>query len=146
MVENDALVELIQTTEVPRGYTYVGTKGLSALPPRYGDPFYTGRGRCRGGGRGRREWLNERPYQERDKQRVWKMVLPVEMEEDFILQAPSERDQRDRQEKEWSIPVQVLEEEVETFLFHSLQNENCHIELHLLLLPLRIAFSEIGVV
>ena len=36
----------------------MGTKRLLALPPRYGEPFYRGRGR----GRGRREWLNERPF------------------------------------------------------------------------------------
>ena len=72
----------------------MGTKGLSALLPRYSDPFYRGRGR----GRGRREWLTERPFK-RDKQRVWKRF--------FHSQAPSERDQRDRLEEEWSIPVSV---------------------------------------
>ena len=39
----------------------MGTKSLLALPPRYGDPFYRGRGRGRG--RGRREWLSERPFE-----------------------------------------------------------------------------------
>ena len=38
----------------------MGTQTLPALPPRYGDPFYRGRGR------GRRECLSERPF-ERDK-------------------------------------------------------------------------------
>ena len=55
LVENDALVELIQTMEylddVPT-WSHRPT-----LPPHYGDPFYRGRGR---GNRGRREWLQER--------------------------------------------------------------------------------------
>ena len=25
--------------QIPRGHTYMGTKRLVALPPRYGDPF-----------------------------------------------------------------------------------------------------------
>ena len=33
LAENDALVELIQTTEVPQWYTYVGTERLLALSP-----------------------------------------------------------------------------------------------------------------
>ena len=57
----------------------MGTKGLLALPPRYGDPFYRGRGRGRG--RGRREWLSERPVQERQTEGL-EEVLPVEMEEE----------------------------------------------------------------
>ena len=40
-----------------------GQRGYWLYPPRYGDPFYRGRGRGRG--RGRREMMNERPH-ERD--------------------------------------------------------------------------------
>ena len=39
LAENDALVELIQTMGIPRGYTYMGTETSPILPPRYGNPF-----------------------------------------------------------------------------------------------------------
>ena len=82
----------------------MGTKGLLALPPRYGDPFYRGRGRGRG--RGRREWLNERPFK-RETNRGFGRGSSHGNRRGFHSQAPSERDQRDRQEEEWSIPVSV---------------------------------------
>ena len=88
----------------------MGTKGLSALPPRYGDPFYRGRGRGRGRCRGRREWLNERPI-ERETNRGFGRGFSHGnrrgSRRGFCSQVPSERDQRDRQEEEWSIPVSV---------------------------------------
>ena len=85
----------------------MGTKRLSALLPRYGDPFYRGRGRGRSGGR--REWLSERPF-ERE--------LNGGFERGFShgnrkgtgresCQVISEGDQRDRQEEEWSIPASI---------------------------------------
>ena len=37
LAENDALVELIQTTKYLEDTPTMGTKRLSALPPRYGD-------------------------------------------------------------------------------------------------------------
>ena len=86
LAENDALVEPIQSTEYLGGYTYMGTKRLLALPPRYGDPFYRGRGRGRG--RGRREWLNERLVERETNRgfgRGFSMGTEEEMEEDFIL-------------------------------------------------------------
>ena len=84
----------------------MGTKILPALPPRYGDPFYRGRGRGRG--RGIREWLSERPFER----------LNGGFGRGFSLgngrgnggdshEVTSERDQRDRQEEEWSIPASV---------------------------------------
>ena len=63
LVENDALIELIQTTEYLEDIPMWGQRDYQLYPPRYGDPFYRGRGRGRG--RGRREMMNERP-QERD--------------------------------------------------------------------------------
>ena len=60
LAENDALVELIQTTEYVEDIPMWGQR-LSVLPPRYGDPFYRERGRGRGRGRGRRQWMGERP-------------------------------------------------------------------------------------
>ena len=64
LAENDALVELIQTTRISRRYTYVGTEGLLVIPPRYGDLYYRSRGRGRGSGRGRRGaiYRDERPH------------------------------------------------------------------------------------
>ena len=61
-MENDALVELIQTTEYLEDMP-MWEQDYQFYPPRYGDPFYRGRGRGRG--RGRREWMGERPS-ERD--------------------------------------------------------------------------------
>ena len=88
----------------------MGTKGLLALPHRYGDPFYRERGRDRGRGRGRREWLNERPF-ERETNREFGRGSSCGNGRGngrgFHSQAPSERDQRDRQEEEWSIPVTI---------------------------------------
>ena len=88
----------------------MGTKRLSALPPRYCDPFYRGRGRGKGRGRGRREWLNERPF-ERESNRGFGRGFSHGNGRGngrgFHPQATSVRDQRDRQEEEWSIPTSV---------------------------------------
>ena len=58
LAENDALVELIQTTEYLDDVPTWGQRDYRLYPPHYGDPFYRGRGRGRG--RGRQEWLQER--------------------------------------------------------------------------------------
>ena len=61
LAENDALVDLIETTEYLDDVPTWGQWDYRLYPPHYGDPFYRGRGRGRGrGGRGRREWLQER--------------------------------------------------------------------------------------
>ena len=61
LVENDALVELIQMTEYLDDVPTWGHRDYQLNPPHYGDPFYRGRGRGRGrGNRGRREWLQGR--------------------------------------------------------------------------------------
>ena len=57
LAENDALVELIQTTEYLEDIPIWGQRDYWLYPHRYGDPFYRGRGR----GRGRRELMSERP-------------------------------------------------------------------------------------
>ena len=54
LAENDALVELIQTTEYLDDVPIWGQRDYRLYPPRYGDPFYRGRGR------GRCKWLQER--------------------------------------------------------------------------------------
>ena len=56
LAENDALVELIQTTEYLDEVPTWGHRDYQLYPPHYGDPFYRGRGR---GNRGRREWMQE---------------------------------------------------------------------------------------
>ena len=54
LAENDALVELIQTTEYLEDTPTWGQRDYQLYPPQYGDPFYRGRGR------GRWEWFHER--------------------------------------------------------------------------------------
>ena len=61
LAENDALVELIHTTEYLEHIPMWGQRDYQLYPPRYGDPFYRGRGRRRG----RKEMMSERPH-ERD--------------------------------------------------------------------------------
>ena len=84
----------------------MGRKRLLALPPRYGDPFYRGRGRDKG----RRKWLNKRPF-EREANRGFGRGFAHGNRRGngrgFHPQATSERDQRYRLEEEWSIPVSV---------------------------------------
>ena len=100
--ENDALVELIQTTEYLEDTPTWGTKRLLALPPRYGDPFYRGRGR------GRREWLSERPV-ERSNGGFGRGFSCGNGRGNGgdSHQVTSERDQSIRQEEEWSIPANI---------------------------------------
>ena len=57
LAENDALVVLIQTTEYLEDTPMWGQRDYWLYLPRYGDPFYRGRGR----GRVRWEWFSERP-------------------------------------------------------------------------------------
>ena len=47
LAENDALVELIQTTEYLDDVPTWGQRDYTLYPPWYGDPFYRGRGRGR---------------------------------------------------------------------------------------------------
>ena len=58
LVENDALIELIQTAEYLEDAPSWGQRRFH--PPQYGDHFYWGQGRGHGRGRGReRSWLSE---------------------------------------------------------------------------------------
>ena len=50
LAENDALVELIQTTEYLDDVPTWGQRDYQLYPPQYGDPFYRGRGRGKGRG------------------------------------------------------------------------------------------------
>ena len=107
LAENDALIELIQTTEYLEDTPTWGQRDYWCYPPRYGDPFYRGRGRGRG--RGRREWLSKRPF-ERESNGGFGRGFSCgngrgtgRESHQVIL----ERDQRDRQEEEWSITASV---------------------------------------
>ena len=66
LAKNDALVELIQTTEYLDEVPTWGQRDYRLYPPCYGDPFYRGRGRGRGG-QGRREWLQGRQMERPDR-------------------------------------------------------------------------------
>ena len=105
LAKNDALVELIQTTEYLDDVPTWGQRDYRLYPPWYGDPFYRGRGRGRGRGRERREWLQERQmdrpiggfgrgYVQGNNTRAQQ-------------QAPTDRPQPARQEDEWSSPTNV---------------------------------------
>ena len=49
LAENDALIELIQTTEYLEDICMWGQRDYQLYPTRYGNPFYRGRGRGRRG-------------------------------------------------------------------------------------------------
>ena len=108
LAENDALVELIQTMEYLEDIPMWGQRDYWFYPPRYGDPFYRGRGRSRGRGRGRRELIGERPP-ERDSTRGFGRGSSQEFGRGngrgFYSQGPLERNERYRQEEEWSSPA-----------------------------------------
>ena len=102
LAENDALVELIQTTEYLDDVPTWGQRDYRLYPPRYSDPFYRGRGR---GGRGRREWLQERQMERPNGGfgRGYDRDINIRAQQ----QAPTDRPQLARQEDEWSLPPNV---------------------------------------
>ena len=102
LAENDALVELIQTTEYLDDVPTWGQRDYRLYPHHYGDPFYRGRGR---GGRGRREWLQERCMDRpnegfgrgNNQNNYTRAQQP----------APIERPQLIRQDDGWSSPTNI---------------------------------------
>ena len=106
LAKNDALVELIQTTEYLDEVPTWGQRDYRLYPPHYGDPFYRGRGRARGrGGRGRREWLQGRQTERPDRG-----FAGGNGQTDNIRPQPpttTDRPTPVRQEDEWSIPPTV---------------------------------------
>ena len=107
LAENDALVELIQTTKYLEDTPTWGQWDYRLYPLRYGDPFYRGRGRGRG--RGRRDWLSERPF-ERETNGGFGRGFFHGNERGAVRethQTTSKSEQRDRQEEDWSIPASV---------------------------------------
>ena len=90
LAENDALVELIQTTEYLDDVPTWGQRDYRLYPTQYGDPFYRGRGR------GRREWFTERPT-ERSHGGLGRGSSHVNGRE--VSQVPTVRTQQERQEE-----------------------------------------------
>ena len=96
---NDALVELIQTTEYLDDVPTWGQRDYRLYPPRYGDPFYRRRGR------GRREWLQERQMERPNGGfgQGYGRDINIRAQQ----QAPTDRPQLARQKDEWSLPPNV---------------------------------------
>ena len=104
LAENDALVELIQTTEYLDDVPTWGQRDYRLYPPQYGDPFYRGRGRGRGRGRRRREWLQERQM---DRPNGGFGRGNSQGNGVRAQQTPIDRPQPDQQEDDWSIPPNI---------------------------------------
>ena len=103
LAKNDALVELIQTTEYLDEVPTWGQRDYRLYLPCYGDPFYRGRGRGRGrGGQGRREWLSGRQIE----RPVRGFAREIGQDNTTRPQQPTSTDRPTpvRQEDEWSIP------------------------------------------
>ena len=102
LAKNDALVELIQTTEYLDDVPTWGQRDYRLYPPHYGDPFYRGRGR---GGQGRREWLPGRQTERPERG----FARAIEQDNTVRPQQPTsiDRPMPIRQEDEWSIPPPV---------------------------------------
>ena len=86
-----------------------GQRDYWFYPPRYGDPFFRGRGRCRGRGRGRREMMSERPPKRDSTQGFGRCLIQGSFGRGngrgFYSQGPFKRNERYRQTEEWSDPA-----------------------------------------
>ena len=105
LAENDALVELIQTTEYLEVAPPWGQRRF--YPPRYGDPFYRGWGSGHGRGRGRRNWLSEEPPKRESSRGLGRGIFHGNGRGREMYQITSENDQRDRQDENWSIATNM---------------------------------------
>ena len=105
LAENNVLVELIQTTEYLKDTPTWGQRDYRLYPPRYGDPFYRGRGR----GRRRRDWLSERPFQRETNGGSGRGLFCGNGRSTVreAHQTTSKSEQRDRQEEDWSILASI---------------------------------------
>ena len=102
LAKNDVLVELIQTTEYLEDVLMWRQRDCWLHSPRYGDPFYSRRGRDRG----RREIISERPP-ERDLTQGFGRDLTWGSSgrrngRGFYFQGPLERNERYSQAEGWS--------------------------------------------
>ena len=102
LAKNDALVELIQTTEYLDDVPTWGQRDYQLYLPHYGDPFYRGRGR---GGQGRREWLQGRQMERPERG----FARGIDQDNTVRPQQPTSTDRPMpvRQEDKWSIPPTV---------------------------------------
>ena len=109
LAENDALVELSQTTKYLEDTPTWGQRYYRLYLPRYGDPFYRGRGRGRGRGRERRDWLSERPFERETNGGLRRGFFHGNGRGTVreVHGTTSESEQRDRQEEDWSILASV---------------------------------------
>ena len=109
LAENEALEELIQTTEYLEDTPMWGQRDYRLYPPRYDDPFYRGKGRGRGRGRGRRDWLSERPSERETNGGSGRGFFHGNGRGATreVHQTNSENEQRDRQEEDWSILASI---------------------------------------
>ena len=102
--DNNALVELTQTTEYLDDLPTWGQRDYQLYLPHYSDPFYRGRGR----GRGRHEWFQEIQMDRPNR------IMGRGFSHDNggngygIQQIQTGRIQSSRPEEEWSTPA-VLE-------------------------------------
>ena len=86
-----------------------GQRDYQLYPPRYGDPFYRGRGRSKGRGTGRREMMNERPHERDSTQGFGRGSTQGSFGRGngrgVYSQGPLERNERYSQVEEWSDPA-----------------------------------------
>ena len=105
LAENDALVELIQTTEYLDDVPTWGQRDYRLYPPCYGDPFYRGRGR------GRHEWLQERQM-DRPNRVIGRGFSCDNGENGYEVQPiRTKRTQSNRPEDDWSTPAALERKE-----------------------------------
>ena len=118
LAENDALIELIQTTKYLDDVTTWGQRDYQLYPLRYGDLFYRGTGRGRGRGRGRREWLNERPMERSSGGLERGSSHGTGRGIDLVHTVNA---QQDRQKEVWSVPPNTERREDDTERCESLR-------------------------
>ena len=105
LAENDVLVELIQTTKYLEDTSTWGQRDYRLYPLRYSDPFYRGRG----SGRGRRDWLSERPSKRGTNGGSGRGFFHGNRRGTTreVHWTTSKSEQRNRQEEDWSILASV---------------------------------------
>ena len=109
LAENDALVELIQTTKYLEDTPTWGQRDYRLYPRDMVTLFYRGRGRGRGRGRRRRDWLSERPSQRETNGGSGRGFFHRNGRGTTreVHRTTSKSEQRNRQEEDWSIPASV---------------------------------------
>ena len=144
LAENDALVERIQTTEYLEDTPTWGQRDYQFYPLDMVTLFIEEEeGAEEEAEEEENGWVKDH-LKEKQTEGL-EEVLPMEMEEDFILR-PLQREIKEIGRRRNGQFLQVMEGEGEIFLFLPPQCKDCNIELHPLLLLLKIDFSWIGVV